>query len=131
MNEIDETSEHVRVGVRKNTMTKIEDVSLRAAPGGEHPSRPRLDHLPRRQGDRRIKVALDGTPRPDPAGGHVEWKPPVDADNIRAGRTQQTEELAGPDPKVDLRDAMDRGESSSRMREDVLLIVVRRQDASP
>src|SRR4249920_438268 len=131
VNKIDETREHVRVAVRKNAVTKIEDVSLGAAPRGEHSSSPGLDHLPRRQRDRRIKVALDGAPRPDPAGGHIEGEPPIDTDDVRAGRAQQTEEFARPHSKVDLRDTMNGGESGSRVREDVPLVVVRGQDASP
>ena len=73
---------------------------LAAAPRLDDLGGPLEHQLGRREHQRRVQVALDGSVT-DPLDALVERHPPVDADDVGPGLTHQAEELTGADAEVD------------------------------
>jgi hypothetical protein len=104
VDEVDDRPEHSGVGLRKDAVSEVEDVTREVACLLEDLSRRAESHLARREADRGVEVALQGEPAScglDPARRRAKRDPPVHTDHLGAGRCHQPEELARPDTEVD------------------------------
>src|SRR5437899_3089333 len=71
--------------LRQHSMAEVEDVAAASAGPPENLAGSLLDHLTRRQQDRRVEVALDSAPDADPPPALVEGHPPIQADQVGTG----------------------------------------------
>ena len=60
VDDLDHPGQHVRIGVRGDAVTEVEDVSGQLATLGHNLAHPRLEHRPRRKEQSRVEVALHG-----------------------------------------------------------------------
>ena len=93
--------EHGRIGVGRDAVAKVEDVTRMTGVALQDRVDLRRDDLPRSAEDRRVEVALQG-----PVGGHAptglgEGNPPVHADDVGPCLCHQRQEFAGAHPEVD------------------------------
>src|SRR4051794_22850813 len=79
MRKLDYASELIGVGLRRHTVTEIEDVRAGRAAPLQHVAHMSFEHLPRRLQQGGVDVALHSDITPEDAGRLIERLPPVDA----------------------------------------------------
>ena len=89
MDDVHEAGEVVGIGSREDAVPEVEDVARPA--GGLAEDRPsvRGDRVERADEEAGVQVALDAAVMPDDVPARIEVDPPVEADDVAAGRGLQ------------------------------------------
>ena len=105
MDQPDHLLQDGRVRLGQHPVAQVEHVAGRG-PGPFEDVPGLFGHdVPVRQAQRRVEVALDRDTGPHPSTGHVEWHPPVDADDVAPCGGHRRQQLAGAHPEEDGGDA--------------------------
>src|SRR6187399_675228 len=91
VHEIDDELHVVGRSFRKDAVAEIEDMTRSRARPREHLPYVMLEHIPRRQQQDRIEVALKRDLRPESCPGEIERSTPVNADHAAPGLALQFE----------------------------------------
>ena len=117
-------------GAREDAVAEVEDVAGPPAGRLEDGVGRTLHAVPRPEEQRRIEVPLDAAVRPDPLPALAERDPPVEADDVAAGRRHRLEQVRRAGAEVDRRHR-EPAEDPLRVRRDELLVVLDRERADP
>jgi DNA helicase IV len=103
VDELDETGEHVRIGLRQHAVAEVEHMAG-SPPGRVEDDRGAVSrHVPSGRTRGRVEVALNG-PVADAFPRRRDRHAPVDSDHVGAGRRHLREQFARADTEVDARD---------------------------
>ena len=126
-----EPREHVRIGLRQDAVTEVEDVARARPRAAQDVVRLPLRALPRPEQHRGLEVPLHRPLLPDGRPGVVEPDAPVDADRAPArGRHLGQQVRRHSRAEMDRRHVGGR-EDASRVRRDELSVVGHREHADP
>src|SRR5579859_7844799 len=91
---IDKHRDTVRVYVRRDAVTQVEDVPRAGTIAIEHATGFSAQRFRWREQRRRVQVALQGNPAADSLAGRCKIDGPIDADGIAADRSDLSEPSA-------------------------------------
>lgn len=82
MDEVHDCLQRVGIGVRKDAVAEVEDVTGKTSGLFQDLACRLDDDLGRGKADGRVKVALEGDIRADTSCCELKWHPPVDPDDV-------------------------------------------------
>ena len=99
VDEVDEVCQLVGIRAGQHAVAEVEDVSGPPRVLAEDPAGAFLDPFPGPEEEGRVEIALDGS-LADEAPALGQRDPPVEADDVAAGRRLEAQDPRGADPEV-------------------------------